>query len=97
MDKELEELMQINGKSENKDLSEMINDINPTEKLKFTDLELEVNNKQEFSMVIYKKEKLFDKIFRKVRLFLEKFQIMKHSREFSLIRVNRKELDNGKD
>lgn len=92
MDKELEELMQIKVVSENKTLSNMIEDIIPVEKVRFTDLELEVNKKQEFSLIVYKKGTPFMNFFRGIKLFFEKLQIMKHSREFSLVKVKGKEI-----
>ena len=47
--------MQIKVISENTILSDMIKDIIPTTKIRFTDLELEANKKQEFSLIVYKK------------------------------------------
>ena len=87
MNKELEELMQKKIISENEILTEMIQDIKPVVTKRFTDLELEANKKQEFSMVVYKKPSPFTNIFRGIRIGLEKIKIMRHSKEFSLSKI----------
>ena len=91
MDKNIKELMQISVISENINLSEMINDIMPKKEQIFTNLELEAEKKQEFSMVIYRKQNPFTKFFKSIRFTLEKIRIMKHSREFELSRIQNKD------
>ena len=86
MSKEMEELMQKTIISENIALSEMINDIIPKPAQRFTDLELEANKKQEFSVVIYKKENILKRLFKNLKFSLEKFRIMRHSQEFDYIK-----------
>lgn len=56
MSNELKELMQISIIGENKDLSNMLEDIVPIKEQRFTDLELEAEKKETFSIVLYKKE-----------------------------------------
>ena len=56
MSNELKELMQISIIGENKDLSSMLEDIVPVKEQRFTDLELEAEKKETFSIVLYKKE-----------------------------------------
>lgn len=82
MDKELNELMQINVISENTELSQMIEDIVPLKEKKFTDLELEADKKENFSLIIYKKESMMERFFKAIKLSLEKIKIMNKSREF---------------
>lgn len=87
MSKELEELMQKRILGENKGLTEMIEDIMPVVNVRFTDLEIEAEKKQEFSMVVYKKANPFINLFRGIKIGLEKIKIMRHSKEFSLNRI----------
>lgn len=84
MSKLLDELMEKNLISENETLSQMIQDIVPLEQEKFTNLEIEANKKQEFSVVIYKKDNLLVRFFKNIRFSLEKLRIMRHAREFDL-------------
>ena len=84
MDKYLKELMQISVISENTELSNMIKDIIPTKEQRFTNLELEADKTQEFSVVIYKKQNPIIKLFSSIRLTFEKIKIIKHSKEFDL-------------
>ena len=90
MDKSLKELMQISVISENTELSEMIKDIIPREEQRFTDLELEAVKKQEFSLVIYKKQNPFLNFIHSIKFAFEKFRIMRHSREFELSKMQNK-------
>ena len=90
MNKEMEELMQKTIISEDIVLSKMIEDIEPKPKIRFTDLEIEVNKKQEFSVVIYKKENVVKRILKTIRYALEKFRIMRHSQEFDYVKNQNK-------
>lgn len=87
MDKNLEELMQISVISENLELSQIIQDIIPTQEQKFTNLEIDAENKHEFSVVIYKKQNPIIKLFKSIRFTWEKFKIMKHSKEFQISKI----------
>ena len=93
MDKNLKELMQIRVISENTELSNMVKDIIPTKEQRFTNLELEADKKQEFSLVVYKKVNPLVSFIRSIKLTFEKIRIMKHSKEFDLektkISINR--------
>lgn len=80
----LDELMEKNLISENEALNQMIQDIVPVKQELFTNLEIEANKKQEFSIVVYKKENLLIRFFKNIRFSLEKLRIMKHSKEFEL-------------
>lgn len=83
MNKEIEELMQKSIISENTTLSEMIEDIVPKKEQRFTDLELEVTKKQQFSIVVYKKENFIVRFFKNIAYSTEKLKIMKFSQLFS--------------
>ncbi len=87
MDKNYNELMQISVISENLELSKIIQDIVPTQEQRFTNLELETENKHEFSVVIYKKQNPIIKFFNFIRFSFEKFKIMKHSNEFQFSKI----------
>ena len=84
MNKELIKLMQISTICENKVLSQMLEDIEPIKEKSFTDLEIEANKNEKFSLVLYKKENIIVKIFKCIKLGLEKLNIMKHSRNFEM-------------
>ena len=84
MDKNLKELMQISIISENTELSDLIKDIIPTKEQRFTDLEIEAEKKQEFSLVIYKKQNPLISFWHSIKYAFEKIRIMKHSKEFDL-------------
>ena len=90
MDKNLKELMQISIISENTELSDMIKDLIPKEEQKFTTLELEAEKKQEFSLVIYKKQNPLISLWHSVKFAFEKIRIMRHSREFELAKNQNK-------
>ena len=90
MDKNFNELMQISVKSENLELSKMVQDIVPIQEQRFTNLEIDAENKHEFSVVIYKKQNPIIKFFRSLRFTLEKFKIMKHSNEFQFSKIQNK-------
>ena len=83
MSKEIEELMQKSIISENIILSEMIEDIIPKKEQRFTDLEMEITKKQQFSVVVYKKENFLVRFFKSISYSIEKFRIMKFSQVFS--------------
>lgn len=86
MSNELKELMQISIIGENKDLSNMLEDIVPIKEQRFTDLELEVEKKETFSIVLYKKENPIVRFFKGIKMSLEKFRIMGKSREIDYAR-----------
>ena len=86
MSNELKELMQISIIGENKDLSNMLADIIPIKEQRFTDLELEVEKKETFSIVLYKKENPIVRFFKEIKMSLEKFRIMGKSREIDYAR-----------
>lgn len=90
MNKELKELMQISIIGENTDLSNMIADIVPVKENRFTDLELEANKKEDFSIVVYKKENPIIRFFKGIRYVLEKIKIMRESREFDYVKNSNK-------
>ena len=85
MSNELKELMQISIIGENKDLSNMLADIVPIKEQRFTDLELEAEKKETFSIVLYKKENII-RFFKGIKMSLEKFRIMGKSREIDYAR-----------
>ena len=74
MDKNFNELMQISVISENIELSKMIQDVVPTQERGFTNLELEAENKHEFSVVIYKKQNPLVKFFNSIRFTIENWE-----------------------
>ena len=86
MSNELKELMQISIIGENKDLSNMLADIIPVKEQRFTDLELEAEKKETFSLVLYKKENPIVRFFKGIKMSLEKFRIMGKSREIDYVR-----------
>ena len=86
MSNELKELMQISIIGENKDLSNMLEDIVPIKEQRFTDLELEAEKKETFSIVLYKKENPIVRFFKGIKMSLEKFRIMGKSREIDYVR-----------
>ncbi len=86
MSNELKELMQISIIGENKDLSNMLEDIVPIKEQRFTDLELEAEKKETFSIVLYKKENPIVRFFKGIKMSLEKFRIMGKSRKIDYAR-----------
>ena len=86
MSNELKELMQISIIGENKDLSNMLADIIPIKEQRFTDLELEAEKKETFSIVLYKNENPIIRFFKGIKMSLEKFRIMGKSREIDYAR-----------
>ena len=92
MNKEVEELMQKSVVKENQVLSDMVKDIEPKmgQERRFTDLELEAEKKETFSIVVYKKENPIVRFFKNIKFSLEKIKIMNNSKEFELQRQNQK-------
>lgn len=86
MSNELKELMQISIIGENKDLSNMLEDIVPIKEQRFTDLELEAEKKETFSIVLYKKENPIIRFFKGLKISFEKLKIMGKSREIDYAR-----------
>ena len=86
MSNELKELMQISIIGENKDLSNMLADIIPVKEQRFTDLELEAEKKETFSIVLYKKENPIVRFFNGLKISFEKLKIMGKSREIDYAR-----------
>lgn len=84
MSREIEELMQKKVIGENQQLTNIISDIVPKKEKRFTDVELEVSKKEEFSIVVYKKPNMVKRIYNSVRLIMEKLNIIKNSKEFVL-------------
>ena len=71
---------------EDKDLSNMLADIVPVKERKFTDLELEANKKETFSVVVYKKQNPIVRFFKSIKLSFEKLRIMSKTREVSYVK-----------
>ena len=90
MSNELKELMQISVIGENKDLSNMIEDIMPAKEQRFTDLELAAEKKETFSIVLYKKENPIVKFFKGLKMSIEKLRIMGKSREIDYVKNQNK-------
>ena len=80
MSNELKELMQISIIGENKELSNMLLDIVPIKEQRFTDLELDIEKKETFSVVVYKKENPIIRFFKGLKFSFEKFRIMGKTR-----------------
>ena len=64
----------------------MLADIIPIKEQIFTDLELEAEKKETFSIVLYKKENPIVRFFKGIKMSLEKFRIMGKSREIDYAR-----------
>ena len=90
MSNELKELMQISVIGENKDLSNMIEDIMPVKEQRFTDLELAAEKKETFSIVLYKKENPIVKFFKGLKMSIEKLRIMGKAREIDYVKNQNK-------
>ena len=92
MNKEVEELMQKSVVKENQVLSDMVKDIEPKmeQERRFTDLELEAEKKETFSIVVYKKENPIVRFFKNIKFSLEKIKIMNSSKEFELQKQDQK-------
>ena len=86
MSNDLKELMQISVIGENKELSNMLLDIVPVKEQRFTDLELEAEKKETFSIVLYKKENPIVRFFKGLKMSFEKLRIMGKSREIDYVK-----------
>lgn len=86
MSNELKELMQISVIGENKELTSMLADIQPIKEKRFTDLELEAEKNETFSIVLYKKENPIVKFFKGIKMSFEKLKIMGRSREIDYVK-----------
>lgn len=82
MDKYLNELMQIRVISENTELSKMIEDIEPLNLQTINE-----NKKNEFSIVVYKKQNIIVKLFKEIGFVLSKIGIMKKTTQIELNRI----------
>lgn len=86
MSKEIEELMQKSVICDNVELTNIIADIVPKKEKRFTDVEIEVSKKEEFSIVVYQKPSVIKRIYTSVKMFMEKLNIIKHSKEFVYVK-----------
>ena len=90
MGNNLDKLMQKSVISENIYLSKMIEDIVPNIEQKYTNVELEANKKEEFSLVVYQKQNIFTRFLKIISISIEKLRIMKNIREFELKKITTK-------
>jgi hypothetical protein len=86
MNKEMDNFIQKSIIGEDINLSNMLADIVPIKEQKFTDLELEANKKETFSVVVYKKENPIVRFFKSIKLSFEKLRIMSKTREVSYVK-----------
>ena len=86
MSEEIKELMQKKVIGENEELSNMLVDIVPVKEQRFTNLELDAEKKETFSIVLYKKENPIIRFFKSLKISLEKLKIMGKSREIAYIK-----------
>ena len=86
MSEEIKELMQKKVIGENEELSDMLADIVPVKEQRFTNLELDDEKKENFSIVLYKKENPIIRFFKSLKISLEKLKIMGKSREIEYIK-----------
>ena len=86
MSEEIKELMQKKVIGENEELSDMLADIVPVKEQRFTNLELDAEKKESFSIVLYKKENPIIRFFKSLKISLEKLKIMGKSREIEYIK-----------
>ena len=86
MSEEIKELMQKKVIRENEELSDMLADIVPVKEQRFTNLELDAEKKETFSIVLYKKENPIIRFFKSLKISLEKLKIMGKSREMDYAR-----------
>ena len=86
MSEEIKELMQKKVIGENEELSVMLADIVPVKEQRFTNLELDAEKKETFSIVLYKKENPIIRFFKSLKRSLEKLKIMGKSREIAYIK-----------
>ena len=90
MDKNLKELMQKSIVNEFTELSDMIKDIIPRKEQKFTNLEIAAEKKNEFSLVIYKKQNPLISFWHSIKFTFEKIRIIRHSRDFEVAKNQNK-------
>lgn len=90
MNKELEEFLQAKVISEDVKLSNMIQDIVPIKENRFTDIELATERKQEFQLVVYKKQNPIITFFKSIKFGFEKIRIAKHSRNLAYVKIENK-------
>ena len=86
MSEEIKELMQKKVIGENEELSNMLADIVPVKEQRFTNLELDAEKKESFSIVLYKKENPIIRFFKSLKISFEKLKIMGKSREIEYIK-----------
>ena len=86
MSEEIKELMQKKVIGENEELSDMLADIVPVKEQRFTNLELDAEKKESFSIVLYKKENPIIRFFKSLKISLQKLKIMGKSREIEYIK-----------
>lgn len=90
MSEEIKKIMQISVLGENKELTNMLADIKPLQEKRFTNLELEAEKKENFSIVLYKKENPIIRFFKEIKCGFEKLKIMNKSREIDYVKkINR--------
>ena len=87
MDKDIKELIEPKVIGENLELSNLIQDIVPIVEKKFTNIELEAEKRQEFSLVIYQRPNPFKKMVNSIKMIFEKIKIMKHSNQSEFVRA----------
>ena len=80
----IEKLMQKNLISENLTLSKMIEDIVPITKPDYTNIELDADKKETFSMVVFKKQNTLTKIIKNFLIGFEKIKIIMALRDFKI-------------
>ncbi len=90
MNSEIKELMQVKIIGEDTYLTNMISDIVPVKEQRFTNLELDAEKKETFSIVVYKKENPIVSFFKGIKLALEKLKIMGKTRELGYIKNTNK-------
>ena len=84
MNNNIEKLMQKNLISENIAISKMIEDIVPITKPDYTNIEIDANKKETFSMVVFKKQNILAKIIKNFLISFEKVKIIMALRDFKI-------------
>ena len=87
MDEDMKEIIEPIVISENIELSCLIEDIVPRVERKFTNVELEAEKKQEFSLVIYIKPNPLKKVVNSIKIIVEKIRIIRHSNKNEFARA----------
>lgn len=88
MGNNLDKIMQKSIISENFNLSKMIEDIVPIKDQQYTNVELEANKKEEFSLVVYQKQTVFTKFLRAISISLEKIKIIRNLSKYKVPKVS---------